>query len=95
MCVCVKNSKIARKVLVFHLFLVPLQVRKQDKADLGVRIVVNHPLCLGLLLQDVVDPLDEEDEHKRSRLATQREIATEKVGGFWGGFLTCRLKLCC
>lgn len=41
----------------FHLFLVPFEVWEENKANVRVWIFINDPLCLGLLLQDVVYPL--------------------------------------
>lgn len=40
-----------------HLFLVPFEIWKKDKANYWVRIFINYPVSLCLLLQDVVYPL--------------------------------------
>ena len=44
-------------LVVSHLFLVPLEIWEEDEADVGIRIFINDPLSLRLLLQDVVYPL--------------------------------------
>lgn len=43
--------------VVSHLFLVPFEIWEEDKANLWVRIFINNPVSLCLLLQDVKDPL--------------------------------------
>lgn len=45
--------------VVSHLSLVPLEVREEYKANVWVRIFINYPLNLSLLLQDVANPLSE------------------------------------
>lgn len=51
------HSCCAAQQALADLFLVPLEIREEDEADLGVGVLVHQPLALGLLLQDVVDPL--------------------------------------
>lgn len=43
--------------VVSHLSLVPLEVWEEYKAHVWVRVFVNYPLNLSLLLQDVANPL--------------------------------------
>lgn len=40
-----------------YLFLVPFEVWEENKTNVWVWVFVDDPLCLGLLLQDVVYPL--------------------------------------
>lgn len=44
--------------MVSHLFLVPFEIWEEDKANLRVRIFIDYPVSLCLLLQDVVHPLE-------------------------------------
>lgn len=41
----------------YYLFLVPFEVWEENKTNVWVWVFVDDPLCLGLLLQDVVYPL--------------------------------------
>lgn len=41
----------------FYLFLVPFEVWEKNKTNFWVWIFINDPVCLCLLLQDVVHPL--------------------------------------
>lgn len=45
--------------IISCLFLVPFEVWEEDKADPWIRIFINNPVSLCLLLQDVVYPLVE------------------------------------
>lgn len=66
---CLRNSSVGNKIFFFvathsnlnfvpfHLFLVPFEVWEENKTNVWVWIFINDPLCLGLLLQDVVYPL--------------------------------------
>lgn len=51
------SGHLAVKSVVSHLSLVPLEVWEEYKANVWVRIFINYPLNLCLLLQDVANPL--------------------------------------
>lgn len=70
-----------------YLFLVPFEVWEENKSNVWVWVFVDDPLCLGLLLQDVVYPLL--GQNVMLKFSARREIYLhEKKSG-----LTCRLKL--
>lgn len=52
-----KASTVTSTSAFSHLFLVPFEIREENKANLRVGIFINNPVSFCLLLQDVVHPL--------------------------------------
>lgn len=61
------------------LFLVPLEIWKEDKADVRIWIFINDPFSLCLLLQDVVNPLQGKNQGKVSNVHSKEQTGAEEV----------------
>lgn len=69
-------------VSVSHLFLVPFEIREEDKTNLLVWIFKHYPLTLCVLLQDVVNPLGGEREVKTWFRSHNRSSCCTRGGTF-------------